>query len=449
MEDDATLLRQYAETRSDHAFAEVVRRHVNLVYSAALRQVGGDAHLAHDVTQSVFTDLAGKAATVARCPVLAGWLHTSTHYAAAKAVRSERRRRLREQQAHAMQEILNSSAQDAEWSRLRPVLDVAIKQLPPEDRDAILLRFFEGRAFAAIGERLRLTENAARMRVERSLEKLRHELARRGIDSTSGALATVLVTQAVSAAPVPLASSITAAALTGTVATGAAASFLQFMTLTKTQITLASALLVGGGTTISFQQKAQATLHSEIARLEQQNIGGPDLREQNLQLQRRIAEARALQADATDLASLREKTAALRNEAAAAAILAAQREQAARAAAKNAAARAEPATNISATDHLPVIADRGAAPEYPKALRDAGITGEAVISFIVTADGEVKNPYATKSSHREFEAPALDAVRQWKFDPGVKAGRVVNTRMTVPIVFTLNDEDGTKDDEWF
>jgi RNA polymerase sigma factor (sigma-70 family) len=449
MEDDAALLRQYAETRSDHAFAELVRRHVNLVYSAALRQVGGDAHLAHDVAQLVFTDLARKAAAVARCPVLAGWLHTSTHYAAAKAVRSEQRRRLREQQAHAMQELLNNSAQDAEWSRLRPVLDVAIKQLPPEDRDAILLRFFEGRAFAAIGERLRLTENAARMRVERSLEKLRHELSRRGIDSTSGALATVLINQAVTAAPVPLASSVTAAALTGTAASGAVASFLQFMAITKTQISVAGALLLGGGAAISFQQNAQAALQNEIATLQQQNTSSTDLRAQNLQLQNQIAEARALQADTTGLAALREGTAALRNAAAAAAAVAMQREQNARAAAKNAAPRAEPATNISATDHQPIINQRVAV-EYPKALREAGITGEAVISFIVTADGEVKNPFVEKSSHREFEAPAVAAVSQWKFDPGMKAGRVVNTRMTVPIVFTLNDDNDDDDaDKWF
>jgi len=452
MEDDATLLRQYAETRAEAAFTEIVRRHINLVYSAALRQVGGDAHLAHDVVQSVFTDLSRKSAAVASCPVLAGWLHTSTHYAAAKAVRSEQRRRFREQQAHAMQELLNNSAHDAEWSRLRPVLDVAIKQLPPEDRDAILLRFFEGRAFNVIGERLRLTENAARMRVERSLDKLRVELARRGIDSTSGALGTVLIAQAVTAAPAPLASTVTAAALTGTAATGAVASFLQLMAITKTQISVAGALLLGGGATISFQQKAQAALQNEIASLETQNGASADLRAQNLQLRNQIEEARALQADAANLAALRESTAALRNAAAATtAAAAAQPERASRAAAKSDAPRSEPATDISTTDHQPIINQRVDV-EYPKALRDAGITGEAVISFIVTANGDVKNPFVERSSHREFEAPAVTAVSQWKFDPGMKSGRVVNTRMTVPIVFTLNDDNPTdaKDDEdWF
>lgn len=445
MEDDATLLRHYAETRSNAAFAELVQRHLNLVYSAALRQVGGDAHLARDVAQSVFTDLSRKAAAVARCPVLAGWLYTSTHYAAAKAVRSEQRWRFREQQAHAMQELLNNSAHDAEWSRLRPVLDVAIKQLSPEDRDAILLRFFEGRAFAAIGERLRLTENAARMRVERSLDKLRLELARRGIDSTAGALGTVLIAQAVTAAPAPLASSVTATALTGTAATGAVASFLQFMALTKTQLTVAGALLVGGGATISLQQNAQAALQREIASLEPQSARNTKLQEENLRLQHHVAEVRALTADTSDLSTLREKVDALSRAAAAAAQ--AKQEQAASVRPKGP-APSPPAVNLGETDRMPQRVSAPMTIQYPKALRDAGITGEAIVSFIVTADGEVKNPHVTKSSHREFEAPALEAVRQWKFDPGMKAGRTVNTVMTVPIVFTLNDEDD-KGEDWF
>src|ERR1043166_7942169 len=110
MRDDATLLRDYAENRSEAAFTEVVHRHLNLVYSAALRQVGGDAHLAEDVAQSVFCALARKADAVAGVPVLAGWLHTSAHYAAAKIVRTERRRRAREAKAHAMEEMLNDSS---------------------------------------------------------------------------------------------------------------------------------------------------------------------------------------------------------------------------------------------------------------------------------------------------------------------------------------------------
>src|ERR1041384_7119854 len=104
MPDDAQLLRHYVEEGSEKAFAELVQRHLNLVYSAALRQVGGDMHRARDVAQIVFTTLARKAPSLTRHPVLAGWLHLATHHAATKAMRTERRRHAREQEAHAMQE---------------------------------------------------------------------------------------------------------------------------------------------------------------------------------------------------------------------------------------------------------------------------------------------------------------------------------------------------------
>src|SRR6266404_5423349 len=104
---DAELLRRYAQVESEDAFAELVRRHLPLVYSAALRQVNGDAHLAQDVAQTTFTELARKANSLCRRPVLTGWLYTTTHFVAVKAVRAARRRHRREQEAHAMQELLN------------------------------------------------------------------------------------------------------------------------------------------------------------------------------------------------------------------------------------------------------------------------------------------------------------------------------------------------------
>lgn len=149
MKDDATLLQSYASDRSESDFAELVRRHVNLVYSAALRQVNGDVHLAQDVTQLVFTDLARKAGSMANHRLLAGWLFTSTRFAASKLVRGEQRRRLREQEAQSMQEITASdSTVSLEWERVRPVLDDALAELGERDREAILLRYLEGREFA-------------------------------------------------------------------------------------------------------------------------------------------------------------------------------------------------------------------------------------------------------------------------------------------------------------
>ena len=110
MTDDAALLRRYAEEKSEEAFAALVRRHIDFVHAAALRQARGNAPLAQDVTQAVFTDLARKAATLARHEVVVGWLHTATRYAAAKAIRAESRRHVREREAHAMNEVLRESA---------------------------------------------------------------------------------------------------------------------------------------------------------------------------------------------------------------------------------------------------------------------------------------------------------------------------------------------------
>src|ERR1035437_11195821 len=94
---DSELLRRFARTNSEDAFAELVKRHANLVYSAALRQVGGDEHFAKDVSQMVFADLARKAKALSRRETLTGWLYTSTHFAAAKVVRTENRCRDREE----------------------------------------------------------------------------------------------------------------------------------------------------------------------------------------------------------------------------------------------------------------------------------------------------------------------------------------------------------------
>jgi RNA polymerase sigma factor (sigma-70 family) len=148
---DAELLRRYAEENSEPAFAELVRRHVDLVFSAALRQVRGDAHRAQDITQVVFTTLARKAHSLTRHPVLAGWLYTATRHAATKATRGETRRHAREQEAHLMQEIFSPGVASIDWDRVRPVLDDAMRELNDRDREAVLLRFFARQPFNEIG----------------------------------------------------------------------------------------------------------------------------------------------------------------------------------------------------------------------------------------------------------------------------------------------------------
>jgi RNA polymerase sigma factor (sigma-70 family) len=267
MQEDAELLCRYANEKSEEAFAELVRRHLNLVYSVALRQVAGDAHLAEDVAQQVFTALARKAASLAGRPALSGWLYRSAHFAASDVVRVERRRRAREQEVHAMNSLMTDPTPPADWDKVRPVLDAAIAELDERDRDAVALRFFDGRSFADVGARLRLTENAARMRVDRALDKLHAALVRRGVSSTAAALGTVLANQAGVAAPAGVAASVTGAALAGAATGGGAGAWLAFLTMSKIKIGIVSALVVTVVATGVVELRANRDLRAELGAL--------------------------------------------------------------------------------------------------------------------------------------------------------------------------------------
>jgi RNA polymerase sigma factor (sigma-70 family) len=218
---DGELLRRYVEDRSEAAFTELVQRHINIVYLAALRRVGRNAHAADDVTQKVFSGLARKARSLADRPSIVGWLYTSTRFAATDVVRAEQRRRMHEQEAQTMNE-LNSDVPVA-TGQLEPLLDEVMDLLPERDREAVLLHFFEGRPFHEVGATLSLSADATRMRVNRALERLRTTLAQRGITSSAAALAGVLSVQSTLAAPSPLALAVAGNALSnaGSVAGGA------------------------------------------------------------------------------------------------------------------------------------------------------------------------------------------------------------------------------------
>ena len=277
---DTELLRRYVEGRSEPAFAGLVQRHVGLVYSAALRRTDGEVTLAEDVTQKVFTHLAGEASRLQRHTVLSGWLYVATRHAAANAMRAERRRKLREQEAHAMHEM---STPDPSWNQLRPELDRVMDELKPPDRDAVLLRYFENRRFAEIGFAFRISEDAARMRVDRALDKLRTLLAQRGILSTAAAVGTLLASQASAAAPTGLAAFATSSALSGVETIGGAASDLGFfgaVSGAKAALTAAGiAALISVGTAVyqyhvarearsalAVAQDAHATMRQQLQR---------------------------------------------------------------------------------------------------------------------------------------------------------------------------------------
>ena len=219
---DQQLLRDYAETRSEAAFAELVLRHVDLVYSAATRMVR-DVHLAEDVTQNVFVAFARDARELADRPVLSGWLHRTTQNIAAQMVRTDVRRRAREQESVAMNELLFAET-EATWQQIAPQLDIALGELVDTDRDAVMLRYFERKSAAEIAQILNISDEAAQKRVSRAVERLREFLAKRGITVGTSALAVAITTNAVQAAPVGLTAVITTAALAlaGPIALGTA-----------------------------------------------------------------------------------------------------------------------------------------------------------------------------------------------------------------------------------
>ena len=216
MTDARTLIAEYVRTGSEPAFRELVRRYVDLVYSTALRLAGGDAHRAEDVAQTVFVRLARKAGSLSGEVSLGGWLHQDTCHVAATVMRGERRRLARERQAAEMNALQDHSEPD--FSQVLSLLDEAINDLGNEDRTAIILRFFEQCDFRSVGESLGSSEDAARMRVNRALEKLHGLLRNRGVALSTAGLATILGTKVVAAAPAGLATGIAGAALGGAAA---------------------------------------------------------------------------------------------------------------------------------------------------------------------------------------------------------------------------------------
>lgn len=245
MTDDSDLLRCYAEDGSEIAFSSFVERHLPFVYATALRRTNGDEQAAVEVAQLVFTNAARRAASLVRHTAVSGWLYVATRNAAFNLRRSTARRRAREHEAHFMNELLIRPEPTIDWEALRPSIDEALDALSVSDREAVLTRFFENQSFAIVGARLRLSENAARMRVERALGKLRAVLARRGITSTTSALAAALANQPLIAVPPGLATTVIGTALTSAGTAGTTASILlQIMSTTKTVTAVATTIAI-------------------------------------------------------------------------------------------------------------------------------------------------------------------------------------------------------------
>ncbi|PYI88576.1 MAG: hypothetical protein DME26_03350 [Verrucomicrobia bacterium] len=295
MLDDQQLLRRYAADGSETAFGELVARYVNLVYSTAFRRTSGDELLAQDVAQLVFTDLARKARLLPKNVVLAGWLHKATRYATAQMLRSERRRQAREQEAVAMNALTSESTSG--WEQIHPLLDEALDQLGHADRDALLLRFFEQRSLAEIGHALGSSEEAARKRVSRALEKLRAFLIRRGVTTTAVALSTAISANAVQVSPAGFAAALASASLAGAAAgTGTALTLVKFMAVTKLQAGIVSAVLVASVVApLVLQNQVHARLGEQEQALRQRAEHLRQLHAENERLSRLLVSAKISQ----------------------------------------------------------------------------------------------------------------------------------------------------------
>lgn len=246
---DQELLRDYARHGSESAFTELVRRHVDFVYSVAIR-IARDGAAAQDITQHVFIALAKRAKHLADRPVLAGWLHQTTRNIAINTIRSANRRRIHEQEAATMNELL-TSANENSWEDIAPQIDEAVADLSESDRDAILLRYFQGKTAHEMAVALAISDEAAQKRVTRAVERLRELLSTRSLNIGAAGLAVLISANAVQSAPADFAAGLAASVLTSAAAIQSvtavfAGKVLALSTLAK--VLLAATLVAAAGT---------------------------------------------------------------------------------------------------------------------------------------------------------------------------------------------------------
>jgi RNA polymerase sigma factor (sigma-70 family) len=256
---DNDLLSEYARTHSEAAFALLVQRHLNLVYSVALRRTR-DVELARDCCQLVFVDLAKKAGRLRANTVLAAWLHRASYFAANRLLRSEIRR-IRREKAVAMREFPQDS--DAGWDDIVPLLDKAIQKLADADRQAVILRFLENKSHQEVASALGISEDAARKRVDRAIERLRIWLGRRGVQTSAAGFTALVSAQAIHAVPAGLEPLLISAAASSAPSVSLFTQFFNAMTATQLKTGLAALAVAGMTIPIAIQQRTISDLKAE------------------------------------------------------------------------------------------------------------------------------------------------------------------------------------------
>lgn len=275
--DDWQLLREYATRNSEEAFRALVDRYAGLVYHAALRQAG-NPHTAEEVTQAVFIALAQKADRLPRGAILSGWLFRATRFAFSNLAREQIRRQRREQEAVMMETILRPDDTASVWEQIVPHLNDALDKLPRKDREAVLVRFFQDKSHRELARTLGVSEDAAKVRVSRALEKLRLIFARQGFAVPSAVLLATISAHGAQAAPAGLTASVASVAVAkGTAGTTStltiAKGVLKIMACTKvkTAIVVGVAVIVAAGTPLAVHvvhhRRAEASIYSSKTEL--------------------------------------------------------------------------------------------------------------------------------------------------------------------------------------
>lgn len=248
MQNDTELLRRYVRTRLGEDLDPLVKRHLDWVHSCAMRQLGGNWQLAADVTQAVFLVLAEKPPRLGGDDALGAWLFGVTRYAARRAIRAETRRRHHERQAAMRRNETIESAELSEesWREIAPILDELVAELGETDRRSVILRFFQGRSYGELGKTLGVSEEAARKRVTRAVEKLRQKLVANGVAAPAAAISTGLLTyatQPASAAAVSAVAGITSGAAAAPAAVAISKGVGTMIALAKAKAFAAAAVL--------------------------------------------------------------------------------------------------------------------------------------------------------------------------------------------------------------
>lgn len=304
-DDDISLLNLYTLEGSEEAFSELLKRHMDLVYSTALRHVHSSA-LAQDVVQLVFLELTQWTGRLGKNKSLSPWLYRVTCTKAIDLVRAEARRKQRESAAAEMEETNRSSES---WSDVKPLLDRFMVALGESDRAALLVRFFENQSLKAVGQALGVSEDAAQKRVSRAIDKLRSQFLKNGVSLSSPMLATLLSENAVQSAPIELTSLVTKACLSGSATT---VSTIVMTSIIKKTLTVSAVAIVAGFGVSQFQEleglkKQISDLKSEILELEIARdvaVDGLDAKKtENARLRQQIKEIPKLRGDVARLSA--------------------------------------------------------------------------------------------------------------------------------------------------